>query len=690
MGERKSPKSKWSFGLSSLDLVGGNFSFEFPTFSRKLKTMPGSGLTLVIGLIATIATVMIGSKYFDTSSPTVTFSNEVGPEVTHNLAKEKLLQPLTVYMEGAPLQSDISRFATIKVTSTTYLLNGPKGYFKVLSIESFDYVDCKELNDPYFNQILEKIDDRNKFKNILKCPDFKGNYSKTDILTYTKKNLNKYMWLGVFPCSREDPSECVAPSDVNKLRLVVTNTKKTIDPSNYTHPYKITVPTQERPINPSRRRIRQSTTKKTIITDLRNDFVGPQKKGEFWTMDLIFDDYELRPPAATYCPPVKPNEKFIYSCPSYSVSEFSGGSEVIQVKRKYNIPTEIIGEIGGVLKVALMFGMVYTIYNKAKKKSLIIKSVFSSRKKNRKNQVREKRSVRTREHSRPFQGSANPHRAKYLPNKKSHQRTVPTQHSQKVREESFKSKINLNEVIKNVNSLEILERIGLNEYSKALLPEALFIKRLIEQSPVLKQQFDYLKKKSEERGKKENPSKKQQNIEEIDENLHKKLNPVDLGSKTHEKEDKMKNLLKLFVERQIGNRPQDGIFNSKNKTKRWSSGLGERMEPEVAHMMSKGQDIRKKEILKSQRLAAAKKNQSSEEKIWSSKISKNSQNAKSLTKEGLKTVSRPTSLCRRANHAPPGVRSRKRFGSTASLGRKILFKSRFSPRKIQKKRSTKI
>ena len=56
MGTKKSGKRKCPLGLSSFDLLGRNFSFEFPTFSRKLKTKAGSGLTLIISLVTTIAT----------------------------------------------------------------------------------------------------------------------------------------------------------------------------------------------------------------------------------------------------------------------------------------------------------------------------------------------------------------------------------------------------------------------------------------------------------------------------------------------------------------------------------------------------------------------------------------------------------------------------------------------------------
>ena len=180
---KNSGKRKCSFGLSSLDFVGKKFSFEFTTASRKLKTKAGSGLTMVIGLVTTIATVLIGSKYFDTSSPSITFSNEIGPDIIQNLAQELLVPSIAVYLEGAPLRSNISRYVTIKLRAAEYYLDGSIGDWTGRLIGAFDYVDCKELNDTYFNQLLQKIDDRNRYKNILNCPDFKGNSSYSEVLT---------------------------------------------------------------------------------------------------------------------------------------------------------------------------------------------------------------------------------------------------------------------------------------------------------------------------------------------------------------------------------------------------------------------------------------------------------------------------------------------------------------------------
>ena len=178
-----------SLKFSSFDLVGREFSFGFPTFSRKLKTKVGSCLNLLIGAICVLATTLIGSKYFDTSSPSVTFSNQKGQETPHNLAKELLVPPIAVYMEGAPLSADISKFATLRLEPATFGFDAESNGLKVLSLFPSDLVDCKELNDPYYNKLLSKIDSKNKFKDILKCPDFKGNYSLSEVVEDNNKNL---------------------------------------------------------------------------------------------------------------------------------------------------------------------------------------------------------------------------------------------------------------------------------------------------------------------------------------------------------------------------------------------------------------------------------------------------------------------------------------------------------------------
>ena len=296
METKKSGKRKCSFGISSFDLVGKKFSFEFPTVSRKLKTTAGSGLTLVIGLVATIATVMIGSKYFDTSSPTVTFSNEIDTVTAQNLLKELLIPPMTAYMEGVPLQANISRFVTIKAISTAFGFDAATGDWSATSFEILDYVDCKQLNDPYFNQLLSKIDEKNQFKNILKCPDFKGNSSLSEVLSDPKNIMYKYVWVEVYPCTLEDISSCASASEVNKLNLVLVNTKKTLNPSNYTHAYQTIASMEEIPISLSNIKSRTYLTKKTKISDLRNDFLGPEEKGEFLTRSLSQQINIIRPP----------------------------------------------------------------------------------------------------------------------------------------------------------------------------------------------------------------------------------------------------------------------------------------------------------------------------------------------------------------------------------------------------------
>ena len=689
MKTEKPGKRKCSFGLSSLDLVGKKFSFEFPTASRKLKTTAGSCLTSVIGLVMTIVGVMIGSKYFDTTSPSITFSNEIGPEITHNLAEELLTPLMTVYMEGSPLKADISRYVTMKATSVTFLFDAPRGFYKVLSLESFDYVDCKELNDPHFNKLLENIDHRNRFKNILKCPDFKGNYSNSEILADTRNVLYKYFWPEVYPCGLEDPSQCASAEEVSKLRVVITHTKKTIDPSNYTHPYKITVTTEEIPVNPAVSNLRAYLTKKTKITDLRNSFYGPQEKGEFLTLEASTKVQRLRPSKSTYC---KLDQDFVYNCDTYVGFEYEAGTEVIQVKRKYTLPTEIIAEIGGVLKVCLIFGMVYTIYNQMKQKSFFIQGIFSKQGKTRINQVGARGPGYGREQTRSREALEEQGKIKFLPKSQSVLKSTP-HHSQKVKEECFKSKTDIQELLQNVNCLDVLEHLGLNEWTKKMLPQALLIKRLIDKSPILRERFEASKKKKSKEKLRQEKRKNHSKIE-LKENQEKRLTQGEpspkkdagLGSNFEQKKDQAKNLLKLFIKSQIYNRPKNGIFSQKNHMKIWLNGLGNNKEAEFNIDEPKYKSFGNKGILKSHRLSKAAENHKSEEKPKKTKIDsqQNLEKAKSFPKSDHEE-SWLSSSVQTPKEASLGLRSRKRFGSSASLGRKIQVKSRFSPIKMKKK-----
>ena len=705
MKTENSEKPKCSFGISSLDLVGTKFSFEFPTFSRKLKTKPGSGLTLVIGVITIVATAIIGSKYFDTSSPSITFSNEIGPEISHNMVKELMLPPITVYQEGSPLQTNISKMATIKAVSATYLFNPVTSYFKMISSTESDYVDCKELNDPYFNQMLEKIDNRNKFKNILKCPDFKGNYNLSDVLFDSKNILYKYLSLSVFPCSLDDPSQCATAAEINKMRVVVGNPKKTIDPSNYTHPYKTTVTTEEIPLNPLTIKVRKHTTRVTKITDLRNDFFGPETKGEFMTTNLFWQDSTSRLGQTLHC---KKENGFSYGgvCAFYIAFEFEGGSEVIQVKRKYNLPTEIIGEIGGVLKVALMFGMVYTIYNQAKQKSSVIENIFSSQKKNRRSQVRTRRMMQGEEDSKKEQGSEKQGKIKFLPTNQS--RSGPRHKNlRKLKEECFQSTTDFTKVIENVNYLDVLERLGLNELSKKLLQEAILIKQFIEKSPILRERFETLKIQpisqfSGEKSTNELPEQSEENSQEKgssnprednkdDENNDKKHSGSPLKVKRlvsfKENEEELKELFRTSIENLIRFTPQAEPSRSKIEAKFRESLHWVGQEVGLVDEIPPKKQFSKKGILKSRK------------PVEVARIERSEENSKHLvgSEEGIQDpktgnqeqVKRLSSVVKRPKQARSGLRGRKKFGSSASLGRKILFKSRFTNSKKHKKSTAK-
>ena len=660
MANNQSSKSKFRFGLSSFDLAGRKFSFEFPTVSRKLKTRVGSFLTLVIGLIACLATLLIGSKYFDTSSPSVTFSTEKGPEIIHNLLKELIVPPLSVYQEGAPIQADIRKFATIKAFSGTFIFDPTLKAFRPTFLRELEFVDCKELNDPYFNQLLEKIEDRNNFKNVLKCPDFKGNYSLAEALFDSENLVYRFVLLKIYPCSLDDASQCTAPSDISKLRLVVAKTKKTIDPSNYTHPYKITVTTEEVPFSPSRFKLRKYQSKVTKITDLRNDMFGPEEKGRFVSSHLFLQDTGPRMASVTSC-----NQQsigFFGRCPEYMTFQLEGGSEVIQVKRQYHLPTEIIGEIGGVLKVALMFLVVYTAYNQAKKKSFIIERAFSQKKDTANDQPKEKTGQ-----GEPRQPQA---RIKFLRKSQSGTRSGQRQHSKRVKEGCFKSATDVTSLMKNLNFLGVLENLTLNEFSKKLLPQAILIKRIMSRSSMFGN-YNHEPRRREGKNKSENklPEKFDENrtekateLESQEDGL-KVLKPTINRSDIHEQAQEAREWLKVFLTNQVNMRPVEGGERCKSQTKNRSISQGAKSEAEVIY---KAPELKRLE----------------------NPENGTAQTPNSLQKN-IEEASNTFSLSQSPKKTPMGQRSRRRnFGRKPSSGSRIFFKSRFSGSKFRKKSSS--
>ena len=555
MKTNKPSKSKCPFGLSSFDLVDKKFSFEFPTPSRKLQTKVGGSLTLIIVLVTVIATIMIGSQYFDMSSPSISFSNEIGPEVIHNLAQELLVPPVTVYMDGAPIQADFSRFATIKAIASGSSFNPSDGdSTKRLHYNVIDFVNCKELNDPYYKKLLSRIDDKNQFKDSLQCADFRGKYNLSDILVDHKNFIYKTFSIEVLPCSRKDPSECLPLASVSNLKVVVANAKKTVVPSNYTHPYQITVTMEEIKIDPFQIKYFQFESKLTKIVDFRNQFFGEEEKGQYLSNQIYLQDAFPRIGARTTCPNAT-GPALTRNCGEYIFLFFQGGSEVVRVKRIYNSPIQIIGEIGGVLKVALMLSMVYALYLKMKMKSFIINSVYSTKKEKEVEEKRAKILNKGQQEAGKKRVFGQTGRVRVAPRSQSRSTNDP-KNSKKAKEECYKSATCFSNMQKNVNFFDLFERLCLNNHSKKMLSQAMLIRTMITKDPALQKRYSDYKK---------------QFMNELDKKDQRNRMAAELGYQAGEEKDlapeesdeKIKEGLKIFIQKQLGLKQRENFLNKK-------------------------------------------------------------------------------------------------------------------------------
>ena len=505
---------------------------------------------------------MIGSKYFDTSSPSITFSNEQGPEIPHNLAKELLAPPVTIYMEGEPIKGDFSRFGTIKAVSTVTTFNPVTGDFVLLSYDVIDYINCKKLNDPYYEKLLSRIDDKNRFKDSLECPDFRGKYNLSEVFVNHKNFRYHFLSIEILPCSRKDPSQCLPLASVNKLKVVAANAKKTIVPSNYTHPFQINVKMDEIAIDPYQVKYFQFEAKVTKIVDLRNDFVGEEDRAQFVSTHFFMQDTFPRTTARTICPNAT-GPALTRNCIEYIAIAYRGGSEVVRVKRLYKSPTQIIGEIGGVLKVALMFVMVYAFYLKSRKRSFVIESVYSRKKENRINDKMARILNKGKMEVTKKGVFGHTERVKVAPRSRSRSTNDP-KNSKKVQEECYTSATCFSKLQKNFNIFDLFERLSLNKHSRKMLPQAMLIRTMIMKDPALKKYYNGYRKKFMDRLKEEDEKHRlaeesHQNEEGNHPNPEKIENqqnaapvlPINRGIENSDKDGQIKEGLKLFIERQL-------------------------------------------------------------------------------------------------------------------------------------------
>ena len=477
---------KNSIRLSSIDLLGDQFSFKFSTPSGKFQTSIGGCLTLAIALLILITSPVIFSQYLDTNSPIVTTSSVIGQKnSTHNLYKAQMLPPLIFSENGMVDITELDRYFTIKGYSTELRFNNHTLKYDYISVREFGYSICQHQNDLLFEELVNitattAIDSRGKFW----CPDFKGDFSLAEVSKENTETSFKRFVVKLYPCSLEDKSRCKTLDLIAQSGgFVWSFISRPITPENYTNPIRLLPLLEIYEIDLFTTQHKYFTSKNNRLVDNRNELSGAVMKKEFVTLSKSGEDTMSRDSSIIHCQ--RNDIKFGGSCPEFYSFEISGGEEETIIRRDYKRLGEMLGELGGLLKVLTGLVLLYTFYNLKIRAKYFTQSIQEQ-----KNKITQKKSNRDYVKHQIRRGQSSPSgRASQTPKDLSPAGIVndpegffgpPNQNktnhpgsSRTPAYELFKSRIGSEKFVKGINLVDVLEDLMTQNSDRILIPIAL-------------------------------------------------------------------------------------------------------------------------------------------------------------------------------------------------------------------------
>ena len=264
------------------------------------------------------------------------------------------------------MQLNIDKFYTIKAYSVTYRYNEATGAPEIASEKVANYKGCESLNDPIIDDLIERITNGDSSGDVMKCPDLQGDSSLGEVLVQNgQKDTFKRFVVKIYPCSLPNPAECAPAMMMPTMFIHMSNVRNLIRSGNYTDPKRAISYIETFQHNPVAHNVHFYLSKMTRIVDFRNRWSGEVEREKFVSSNLVGQDSQSRDGSVLHCDPGTLGMGG--SCPEYMTFQFDGGHEMEVVRRTYKTPTQIVGEIGGILKLVTVLAVIYSIYNENKK-----------------------------------------------------------------------------------------------------------------------------------------------------------------------------------------------------------------------------------------------------------------------------------------------------------------------------------
>ena len=498
--------SKSSIGLKTLDFLGSEFSFCFPTITGKFQTHFGGSITILLGIVTALTFVVVMSQYFDKTGPIVTTSSELGSRLMEfNLYDQLMFSPMGMYVGPAYVQGNWSKYVTIKARVDRSVYNTTTQIFQTRPYLEFDFIPCSESKDPAVIKLLEGLNDVEKIISIFICPDFRGLGQEYTAIDDFEKYQFQWINVHVYPCSLENKEECASEEEIRQLTVDVNPITKLLKTSDYKDPLRNFILRRYVEVEPSVKKIVKFDMRNSKVVDDASRFFPPVVKEEFSSAFMSSFDFKERDRNQFHCDMEVIKQGPHAGCSPYITYNYAGVGDIGIIRRNYKKWTEMLGEFGGIMKVigSTVF-FLYAFYNSFAMKGYLSKIILGSK---AEELAKKEKGAKSSTNIEPGKTSA----------EKKKQRKIQKEALKKL----LNSRICIDDLISKLNTLDLIERVLFegDEDLRDLIPLALFKKTQKE----VEEQKDNKKISEKKHGKNDSKNHQKQHFSNFSDNSKKNL-----------------------------------------------------------------------------------------------------------------------------------------------------------------------
>ena len=237
-----------------------------------------------------------------------------------------------------------------------------------------------------------------------------------------------------------------------------------IIPSDYEDPLRNRMPKKEVRIESNLNKWLKFEVKKNKVLDDTIQFVKPNLRLEYATIDLVSNDFQMREEKKTYC---KREEIVSGACKPYISLNYEAGGELFVIRRNYKSISTILGEIGGILKViSTVVLFLYSFYHIRQVKSYLgLKMLGISKEKFEELKKLEKKKFRGKKFNQ--EGDL------IHSSQKKHKVVL-----EKAIQDILNRRSHFTDLTDKLNELEVIQQAVFEDYERKLIPLVLLQKKL--------------------------------------------------------------------------------------------------------------------------------------------------------------------------------------------------------------------